>query len=206
MLGCRARARYRSDMTDVWVLTGGIGSGKTTIAETLGRLGAGTIDADRIGHAVLETGGLAFADVADRWPQTVIDGRIDRSTLAAIVFSDPGELRALETISHPAIAATISRQILDSDRSVVVVEVSVPKDLVGAGWDHTIVADLDDEERVRRLIDRGMDRRDVERRMANQPSRSGWRARGRWIIPTDGTREDVIARVERLWHDHVAPR
>ena len=189
-------------MADVWVVTGGIGSGKSTIRRALEEMGAVTIDADRIGHLVLEPGGAAFNAVAERWPQAVRDGRIDRATLGGIVFADPEALRDLESLTHPAIGAEIGRRIANAGDEVVVIEVSVPKDLVGAGWLRTIVADLPADERTRRLIDRGMDPDDVDRRMAAQPSRDGWRARGRWVISTDGSRDEVTERVRRLW-EHV---
>ena len=189
-------------MADVWVVTGGIGSGKSTIRRGLEDLGAVTIDADRIGHLVLEPGGAAFDAVAERWPEAVHDGRIDRSTLGGIVFADREALRELEALTHPAIGAEIGRQVEKAGDAVVVVEVSVPKDLVGAGWLQTIVADLPTEERTQRLIDRGMEPDDVARRMKAQPSRDGWRARGRWIISTSGSRDEVTERVRRLW-EHV---
>jgi dephospho-CoA kinase len=189
-------------MADVWVVTGGIGSGKSTIRRALEEMGAVTIDADRVGHGVLEPGGAAFDAVAQRWPQTVSDGHIDRAKLGEIVFADPEALRELEALTHPAIGAEIARQIEEAGNGVVVVEISVPKDLVGAGWLQTVVADLPTEERRQRLIDRGMAPEDVDRRMAAQPSRDAWRARGRWVIPTSGSRAQVTERARRLW-EHV---
>jgi dephospho-CoA kinase len=186
-------------MADVWVVTGGIGSGKSTITETLGELGAEIIDADRLGHDILDPDGPAFHPVAERWPSVVEDGRVDRSRLGRIVFSDPEALRELEAITHPAIAAEIARGIADAGDVTVVVEVSVPKDIVGAGWLRTIVADLEDDERRERLVARGMNDDDIERRMAAQPSRDGWRARGRWIVSTAGSRDEVAERVRTLW-------
>lgn len=193
-------------MADVWVVTGGIGSGKSTIRQTLDELGALTIDADRVGHAVLEPEGAAFNEVAAQWPAVVVDGRIDRTRLAEVVFSDPAELRQLEAFSHPAIRSAIAERIAAAaDDEVIVVEVSVPKDLLGVGWLRTIVADLSDDERIERLVERGMDRDAVERRMAAQPSRDGWRARGRWIVPTSGSRGAVVLRVRKLWQDVIRP-
>lgn len=193
-------------MAEVWVVTGGIGSGKSTISETLGRLGAVTIDADRVGHDVLEPEGPAFGDVADRWPLAVKEGRIDRGALARVVFTEPDQLRELEAITHPAIAASIARRIEDAGDSVVVVEVSVPKDLAGAGWSRTIVADLAEEVRIERLAARGMDGAEIRRRMSSQPGRDQWRARGRWIVSTSGTREEVEAAVTRLWDEVMSRR
>lgn len=190
-------------MANVWVVTGGIGSGKSTIRRTLNELGAVTIDADEIGHGVLEPGGAAFGTVAERWPSVVREGRIDRAELGRIVFTDASELKDLEAITHPAIASEIARSIAAAGDSIVVVEVSVPKDLVGVGWLHTIVADLPVEQRRERLIERGMEPAEVDRRMSAQPSRDAWRARGRWIISTAGTRQEVAERVRRLWEDVI---
>ncbi len=192
-------------MADMWVVTGGIGSGKSTISGLLAELGAVTVDADAIGHQVLEPGGIAAEAVARRWPSVVRDGRVDRTTLADIVFADPDELHELESITHPAIAAETMRQVEKAGDSVLVVEISVPRDLLGVGWLRTIVADLPLEVRRQRLVERGMDPADVDRRIANQPSRDAWRARGRWTISTDGTRAQVAERVERLWTTVISP-
>lgn len=191
-------------MSEVWALTGGIGSGKSTVRGTLGELGAVTIDADRIGHAVLEPGGGAHTAVAARWPSVVSDGRIDRAALGAIVFADEDALRELEALTHPVIAAEISRQVQEADQRIAVVEVSVPRDLLGVGWQRTIVADLPTDVRRDRLLARGMEAADIDRRMANQPSREGWVAVGRWTVSTAGTRAEVAARVVNLWDTVIA--
>lgn len=193
-------------MAEVWVVTGGIGSGKSTICGVLGELGAITIDADRVGHSVIEPDGSAYPAVAERWPDVGTGGRIDRQALAEVVFSDPDQLRRLEALTHPAIAAELEARISGVGNRVVVVEISVPKTLVDVGWDRTIVADLQVEERIRRLVDRGMPEAEVRRRMSSQPSRDGWRARGRWIISTAGSHEEVAERVRRLWHEVISPK
>jgi len=184
---------------NVWLLTGGIGSGKSTVRSMLSKRGALTIDADQVGHQVLEPGGLAHDDVAARWPEVVFDGIIDRKRLADIVFNDASELHALEAISHPAISATLKQWVKDSDADVIIVEMSVPRDFLGVGPTRTIVADVDMATRKKRLIDKGMELADINRRMAAQPNRDGWVERGGWVICTDGTLEDIEHRVDRLW-------
>ncbi|MGH8949214.1 MAG: dephospho-CoA kinase, partial [Acidimicrobiia bacterium] len=82
-----------------WLITGGIGSGKSEVRRLLAERGIRTVDADAVGHAVLAGEGLS--PVADRWPDVVLEGQIDRKALARIVFADAGELRALEAITHP---------------------------------------------------------------------------------------------------------
>jgi dephospho-CoA kinase len=193
-------------MTDIWVVTGGIGSGKSTVCQALEDMGAIYIDADKIGHQVLEAGGGAYEPVAELWPSVVTDGRIDRATLAAIVFEDPKALSELESITHPAIAAAIADRISEADGKTVVVEVSVPADLLGVGWMRTIVADLPVEVRRERLRARGMDDADIDRRLAAQPTREGWKALGRWIISTAGSKEEVIDRAANLWATAIMRR
>ncbi len=184
---------------NVWLLTGGIGSGKSTVRSMLSKRGALTIDADQVGHQVLEPGGLAHDAVAARWPEVVFDGIIDRKRLADIVFHDASELHALEAISHPAISATLKQWVKDSDADVIIVEMSVPRDFLGVGPSRTIVADVDMATRKKRLIDKGIPLEDINRRMAAQPDRDGWVERGGWVICTEGTFEDVEQRVDRLW-------
>ena len=184
----------------MWLLTGGIGSGKSTVRRMLAERGAETIDADLVGHEVLEPGGAAHDAVAARWPEVVDDGVIDRKKLGHIVFNDNSELRDLEAISHPAITKTLRERIKESDADVVVVELSVPRDFLGVGSSRTIVADLDTPTRKKRLVDRGMEPDEIERRMAAQPDRDGWVDRGGWVVCTEGSFDDVEQRVDRLWH------
>jgi dephospho-CoA kinase len=182
----------------VWMLTGGIGSGKSTIRLELERLGLETIDADVIAHRVYEPGGPAFASLAERWPSVIIEGRVDRQVLSAIVFRESAALAELEAIVHPEVALSIFRLLAETTAGEVVVELSVPYDLLGVGPERTIVADLDDRQRLQRLVARGMDPHEVARRMARQPSRAEWLRRGAHVISTEGSREEVAARV-RIW-------
>ena len=94
-------------------LTGGIGSGKSTIAAILAELGARVIDADRIGHEVYRPGGPGFAAVVDAFGPGVVasDGKIDRRALGAIVFADPAARGRLNAIVHPLIAAELAQRI-----------------------------------------------------------------------------------------------
>lgn len=186
-------------MLSLWVLTGGIGSGKSTIRAELERLGARCLDADLLAHQTYEPGGLAFEPVAARWPQVVVDGRIDRAKLAEIVFGDGDELDALESIVHPAVGQLLAGYAAQAQDGDVVVEISVPRDLLGVGPEATIVADLPDVERLERLLARGMPLGDITRRMAAQPTRQEWQRLGNHVISTSGAREDVAERVRRWW-------
>lgn len=171
-----------------YLLTGGIGSGKSTAGTIFEALGARVVSSDRIGHAVIAPEGPAFAEVAKRFPGAVVDGAIDRPTLAGFVFSDPEELRALEAITHPAIRAAIEEAIA-GERGVVLVEVPLITDFFGPEWKR-IVVDAPTEVRVQRLLDRGMAQDDIEARMAAQPTRAEWLAVADLVVDN---RKDLTA-------------
>ncbi len=167
------------------ILTGGIGAGKSYVAERLADRGWNVIEADRIGHDVLEPGGSAFAAVVERWPSAVDEGTIDRAKLAHIVFSDSDQLGELESITHPAIRASI----LDQARSIAgdtLVEIPLLRDWF-AGWPVVVVvAPL--ATRVSRLRARGMVADDIAVRMQNQPTDEQWQAAADYVIVNDGHR------------------
>ena len=175
-----------------WLITGGIGSGKSEVRRLLAERGIHTIDADAVGHAVLADEG--FAPVAERWPSVVLEGQIDRKTLARIVFADPGELRTLEEITHPMIFGRIEAA-LEGFSGVAVVEMPIVAPTMG--WP-MIVVDADDEIRVRRAVQRGMDEEDVRRRMASQPSRAEWLAAADLVVPNHGDVRQLEATVSPL--------
>ena len=175
-----------------WLLTGGIGSGKSEVRRLLEKAGIRTIDADSVGHAVLRD--EAFQAVSERWPDVVVDGAIDRSRLAGIVFADPRELAALEAMTHPLIFGRIESE-LEASAGVAVVE--MPLIDAAPGWPRMMV-DATDETRIRRAVARGMSRDEVLRRIASQPSRAEWLASGDLIIPNHGSLEELGAAVATL--------
>lgn len=180
------------------IVSGGIGSGKTTVMAVLERLGAVVIEADLIGHEILRPDGPAFASVASRWPQVVVEGKIDRGRLASIVFTDPDELQALEAISHPLIAEEITRRVAAAGSRDVVVELPVASDLVGQGWTR-IVVDTPADLRIERAVARGMDRTDVAARIASQLRDGEWNERADVVITNEGSVADLESQVLRLW-------
>ena len=172
-----------------WLLGGGIGSGKSTVRRHLAEAGIDTIDADSIGHSVLEPGGAAFDRVASRWPSVVRDGRIDRGALAAIVFSDADELSDLERITHPLIFGAISDRV-EQIVGTVVVEIPLLRKAPPGDWKRLVV-DCDDSIRLERLIKRGLSEDDARARMAAQPSRGQWLAVADLVIPNHGDPDDL---------------
>lgn len=181
------------------LLTGGIGAGKSTVGELLRARGALVIDADQVGHQVLAPGGAAFARVAESWPSVVVGGVIDRKRLADIVFSNPSDLERLESYTHAAIRQAIGNLIEHSTEQVVVVEVPLLTDFMGAGW-LRVVVDADPDARTERLQRRGMNLDDANRRMAAQPSRAEWVASADVVIDNSSDPNAVGNQIDALWH------
>lgn len=178
------------------LLGGGIGSGKSTVGRTLERLGAMVVEADRLGHAVLEPDGEAFEAVGERWPSVVVADRIDRSALAAIVFNDTGQLAELEAMTHRFIIGRIAG--IASCSGHLVVEVPL---IMGIPSEWTkVYIDVDEGLRLRRAVERGNSEMDVKERMASQPSRDEWMTWSDVTIDNSGSIEDLDRQVDALWH------
>jgi dephospho-CoA kinase len=165
--------------------------------------GARVIDADRIGHAVIDPSGAAFDAVAARWPEVVVDGRIDRRALGEIVFADPSELEELESITHPRIVNRL-RSMLDTGSAIVsVIEVSVPHLPIDERWRRIVVVASDAVRRAR-LVRRGLSPDETDQRMAAQPDPSDWVQDGDLVIDNDGDLERLEGQVEQLWSSLLA--
>lgn len=191
-------------------LTGGIGSGKSTVSALLAAHGAVIVDADEIARNLQSPHSPVLARMAERFGQHIIreDGSLDRAAVAAIVFGDDPQARAaladLNGIVHPAMQDEIKRQIDDhagTDR-VVVLDFPLLTENPREGLAAWVVVDIDPELAVRRLIDqRGMAERDARRRIASQPSREQRLARATHVIQNDGDRQHLRAQVDALWED-----
>ncbi|HHW83579.1 MAG TPA: dephospho-CoA kinase [Actinomycetales bacterium] len=183
-------------------LTGGIGSGKSTVAGMLADLGAHVVDADQIAHEVVAPGTPGLDAVAEAFPGVVSGGELDRAALADIVFADQGELERLEAITHPLIRQRI-RTRLDAAREGEVVVVDLPL-LVEKGWgddfDVVVAVGADADVRRERLREtRGMSTRQVDERMAAQASDEERRAAADMCLQNDGTVGELTAAVAELW-------
>lgn len=158
----------------------------------LAERGIRVIDADAVGHLVLDA--EALPAVAERWPHVVLEGQVDRKLLADVVFADPVELAALESITHPLIFGRIRAELEGFSGPAVVEMPLLDSEL---GWP-LIVVDAPEETRIQRAIARGMKREDVERRISAQPSRGEWLAAADIVVPNDGTRDELEAAVGLL--------
>ena len=177
------------------LLGGGIGAGKSAAGRRFARSGATVVEADRIGHALLEPGGYACDAVAKRWPEVLVDGIIERGRLAAIVFSDKGSLSELEEITHPEIIRRIQEIAATADN--VVVELPVMIDL-GEEWVNVLVTAPREIRRARALA-RGGTPSDVDARMDRQPRQAAWMDWADEVIENDSTIEDLNRKVDSLW-------
>ena len=185
-------------------LTGGIGSGKSTVASMLGALGAFVVDCDGLGRQVIEPHGRAYAKVIERFGSGIVrdDGQIDRAALAAIVFRDEKELAALNAISHPAIDAEIAERIADASGDQIVVldmAVLVETDLGAGQYDTVVVVEAPLDVRLARLAQRGMAEDDARARIASQATDNQRREVADFIVDNAGDIDTLREEVADLW-------
>lgn len=184
-------------------LTGGIGSGKSTVARLLEERGAVVIDADAIAREIVAPGQPALRDIVERFGDAVLlpDGSLDRQGLAGVVFGNPEALADLNAITHPRIAAR-SAELLQLAPPDCVVVYDMPL-LVeqGAleGWDSVVVVDAPDDVRLERLVSRGMDRSDALRRMAAQATRTERLAVADHVVDNAADLDGLARQVDALW-------
>ncbi|MFF1572103.1 dephospho-CoA kinase [Leifsonia sp. NPDC058292] len=188
-------------------LTGGIASGKSTIARRLAEHGAVVVDADRIAREVVEPGEPALAAIAQRFGPSVLsaDGSLDRPALGAIVFGDPDALQALNGITHPAVLRTSTARFeqaaAQNPDAVVVYDVPLLVESANAyPFDLVVVAHAAADTRVRRLVElRGMEQAEAERRIRSQATDEERLAVADVVIDTDGSLEQTLAQTDALW-------
>src|SRR5215467_13133947 len=187
-------------------LTGGIGSGKSTVARLLQERGAVVLDADEFARAAVVSGSPGLRSVVERFGPEILtpDGELDRPKLASIVFADPAALADLEAIVHPEVRRMIADGIqenLDADRVVVLVNPLLIEMGTHRDCDVVVVVSASPETQVARSVARGMDDADVRSRLdAQLPLDSRARAAD-VLLDNEGTREELEAEVEVLWHD-----
>jgi dephospho-CoA kinase len=185
-------------------LTGGIGSGKSTVSALLAKRGAVIIDADAITRDLQQPGTPVFDAMVERFGPGIVaaDGTLDRQAVADVVFNDPEALADLGKIVHPAVGAEITRRLaeqVDTDHLVVL---DVPL-LVESGRDDMaglVVVDVDPEVAVRRLVEqRGMREDDARARMARQASRGERVAKADVVIDNSGSLAALEVAVAAAW-------
>jgi dephospho-CoA kinase len=188
-------------------LTGGIGSGKSTVSRLLGERGAVVVDADVIAREVVAPGTPGLAAIVEAFGPTVLaaDGSLDRPGLAAVVFADPEARRRLDAIVHPLVRARAGELEAAAPPDAVVVH-DVPllaETGQGASYDLVVVVETDPGVRVARLVQRGLRADDARARIAVQATDEQRRAIADVVLDNSGTPEQLTEQVERLWRDRV---
>ena len=191
-------------------LTGGIGSGKSTVARLLDRRGAVVIDADQLAREAIAKGTPGFDDVVRTFGQGVVGpgGDLDRAALATEVFSDPARKTSLEAIVHPEVARRFAEQLeplRTTDRVVVYVTPLLAELGLAPAFDVVVVVTASSHLRVSRVAsERGLAPEDVRRRMAAQASDEQRAEVAHVILDNDGTLADLEGQVDRMWPELAA--
>jgi dephospho-CoA kinase len=188
-------------------LTGGIGAGKSTVAELLARRGAVVVDADVVARAVVEPGEPAFDQLVERFGPGVVaaDGRLDRPALAKVAFADDESRQALEAITHPAINAEFLKRVTAAPADAIVVcDVPLLAESAQArarGYEIVIVVEAPREVRLDRLEGRGLTRSDAAARMAAQATDEQRRELATYVVDNGADRAHLEDQVGRIWVD-----
>ena len=192
-------------------LTGGIGTGKSSVTEAFQSLGAAVINADLLGHDAYLPGTIGFEEVVTEFGQEIVgsDGQIDRKKLGPIVFSDSSKMDRLNEIMHPLIRDLIDERLVSlesSQNKVAVVEAAI---LIEAGWkslfDEIWVVISDREEVINRLgVRNGLSREDALKRIDSQMSNNERIEHGDVVVENTGSMEDLQTRVNSLWAKRIS--
>ena len=192
-------------------ITGGIGSGKTTVAKLIVSKGAVLVDADQIVKDLQRPGGKVFNKIVEIYGNEILlgDGELDRQKIAEIVFNDERELSTLNDIVHPAVGEEmgIRRKEAIKQGSVVLVDIPLmvtPEGKLGREeyklFDGIIVVDCKVETAVLRLVQqRGFDEKDARARIAKQATPKQRREFADFLIDNNGSEENLSKQIERCW-------
>jgi len=184
-------------------ITGGIGSGKSTVAGMFADLGAERIDADALGHEALERDDVRAA-IREVWGPGVFDasGRIDRKALAEVAFADDEQTRRLNAIVHPPLLQQLHRRLAQATSKVAVLDAAL---LTESGLDEVcdVVVFVDAPRTVQRqrVAARGWSEQELQRREARQHSLGEKRERSRYVIENAGTERNTLQQVVNIWND-----
>jgi dephospho-CoA kinase len=191
-------------------LTGGIGSGKSTVSDMLRAKGAATVYADQIGHEVYRPGAPVWEQVVATFGRQVVgdDGQIDRRKLGQIVFSEPGARQRLDAITHPPMERMMAEKLEGLRRQGTKVAVLEAAILIEAGWAHLAdevwVTVASPEVAAQRSIERsGLSQEQAEARIAAQLSNEERLRHAQVVIDTNCSLAEVAQRVDELWDDLI---
>jgi dephospho-CoA kinase len=184
-------------------LTGGIGAGKSTVADMFSKLGAVVIRSDELARQVIEPNTTGFQKVLSRFGNQILqeNGSIDRTKLAQIVFNDQSALKDLEEIIHPLVRNK-TNEIIDAQTQETIVVNEVPllleKNMENL-FDFLVVVISSEKNRINRLLKRGISEVDAKKRMKLQVSDEQRKTSADFLIPNDGNIEQLEADVSKVW-------
>ncbi len=197
-------------MTYVVGLTGGIGSGKSAVADLFGALGVNVVDADAVAHALTKAGGGAMPAVCAEFGDGVADadGALDRAAMRARVFADPSARKRLEAILHPMIREESERRLAagaDAPYAILMVPLLVESGGYRKRVNRIAVVDCAEETQIARVMSRnGLAREEVERILAAQATRAERLAAADDVIDNDGPLAALAPQIERLHSKYLS--
>jgi dephospho-CoA kinase len=188
----------------VVALTGGIGAGKSLVAQYFSELGARVVDADQLSRIAIERGSEGFDEVVTRFGESILrNGDIDRKALGEIVFKDKTAKADLEAIVHPRVRELFFEVVADlASDEVLIYEIPLLVETRAAGnFDQIITVEADLELRKARLLKRGMFSSEIESRLAAQASPAEREAVATHVIENSGDEDQLLRKVENLWEE-----
>ena len=191
----------------VIALTGGIGAGKSTVAQFFSELGASVVDADHLARIAIERGSAGFDEVVARFGEKILaNGDINRKALAQIVFSDPAAKSDLEGIIHPRVQKLFAQAVIDNEPAALLIyeiPLLVETD-ASSKFDFIVTVESDEDLRIERLLTRGMFITDIKARLASQASSQARIDIADAVIVNDGDEDHLLRQVENLWEGQIA--
>jgi len=183
-------------------LTGGIGSGKSTVGQIFAQLGATVIDSDQLARDVMERGSIGFNEVVAKFGDEILkNGEIDRQILASLIFKDPVKRSELEQITHPLIRKAFAKVVSSASPDSIVIN-QIPL-LVESShdykFDHVITVSASESIRSERLIKRGLTNDQIKQRMGAQATDQMREAIADSVIVNEKNEQELTDQVEKIW-------
>ena len=186
----------------VVALTGGIGSGKSTVGQIFAQLGAIVIDSDQLARDVIERGSIGFNEVVAKFGDEILkNGEIDRQILASLIFKDPAKRSELEQITHPLIRKAFAKVVSSASPDSIVIN-QIPL-LVESNhdykFDHIITVSASESIRSERLIKRGLTNDQIKQRMGAQATDQMREDIADSVIVNEKSEQEITDQVEKIW-------
>ena len=183
-------------------LTGGIGSGKSTVGELFQQLGAVVVDSDQLAREVVDRGSLGFEQIVTLFGDEILkNGEINRSLLAEIIFKDSAKRKNLEQITHPLIRKAFADIVAKSDQRAIVIN-QIPllaESKYEYNFDHVITVSASEDKRIARLLSKGYTQEQIQNRMKSQVSDSDREKIADSIIQNNESEKELLPQVEKIW-------